>query len=289
MKQIIILLFSLIIVSIFNSCSDEINPVSPSPISKNNNYLGGNGTERTYKVTENWLNVSSNLPYFSVPDSLLAKVSLSTDQLQNGIAVIRDYTEFVEEIGELFYTSWELPLPRDNYLQSAGDGIYYRLSDELDSLMLNKTYSAGNYGIGTSIYKITNDEIITVHPSNREAINPSCTYIENNIQIGDTWVIWKHIDTTSNYTIQEKIVEVIGKENIVVTAGSFTAFKIKLSSIHYNTNIVYDLGYEYYVPNVGLVLKESDMNIFQWDSSTNRTIHFRQIIRKELVSYNFVQ
>jgi hypothetical protein len=284
--KLIKLFFVLFFIFIINSCTDENNPVSPT---FENNYLGGIGTERTYKETEYWLQAYSDIPYFTVPESLLSKVSLTALQLQSGVVYIRDYTEFIEPIGDAFYTSWNLPLPKEHYLQKDGSGTSYSLKNELDSLLLNKTYSVGILGVGQDIYRITSDEVLTVSPQSMEAINPSCTYIKNHLQIGDSWVIWKQIDTVNNTLVMERIAEVVHYENINVIAGNFTAYKIKLSSKQYITNTTFDLGFEYFVPDVGLVLKESDMNVFQWNSGTNTTIHFRQIIREELVSYSFVK
>lgn len=284
--KLIKLFFILFFIFLINSCTDENNPVSPT---FENNYLGGIGTERTYQETECWLQPYSDIPYLTVADSLLSKVSLTASQLQSGVVFIRDYTEFIKLIGDAFYTSWHLPLPKENYLQKEGNGTKYSLENELDSLLLNKIYSVGILGVGQDIYRITSDEVLTVSPQSMEAINPSCTYIKNHFQIGDTWVIWKQIDTVNNSTVMERIAEVVDYENINVIAGNFSAYKIKLSSKHYVTNTTFELGFEYFVPDVGLVLKESDINVYQWDSGTNTTIHFRQIIRQELVSYNFVQ
>lgn len=284
--KLIKLIIVLFVVFFLSACSDENNPISPI---NENNYLGGNGTERTYKETESWLQPNSNIPYFNVPDSLKSKVSLNASQLQSGVVSIKNYTEFVKPIADDFYISWELTLPKNNYLQTEGSGQKYSLEIELDSLRLNKSYSIGNYGIGQEIFRVTNDGIMTVNPPDLQSNFPSVPFIKNNLKINDTWVRYKFIDTTMNSPIIETIASVIGKENITVPSGTFNAFKIKLTTYHYSPDYSFGVGYEYYVSDVGLVLKESDMDIYQWDSSTNNTIHFRQIIRKELVSYNFVQ
>ena len=286
MKHVKLFLFFSLIVSLFYSCSNENNPVSPIGI---NDYFGGVGTERTYKEIESWLQANSNLPYIIVPDSLLSKVSLNDVELQNGVAFVRNYTEFVKKIDDDFYTSWKLTYPREDYLETQGSGKSYSLADELDSLQKHKSYSVGVYGIGQDIFRNTNDDIMTVNPSDVQGNFPSVPFIKNELQINDSWVRYKFIDSTANNTIFETIAKVISKENVVVEAGSFNAYKIKLTTYHYNPDYSSEEGYEYFVPEVGLVLKESDMDIYQWNSNTNITIHFRQIIRKELVSYNFVQ
>ncbi len=286
MKHIKLFLLLSMIVPIFYSCSDGNNPVSPI---STNNYFGGIGTERTYKETDSWLQANSNLPYFNVPDSLLSEVSLNAAQLQSGIVSIINYTEFVKPIDDEFYISWKLSLPRENYLEIEGSGKEYNLAKELDSLQHNKSYSKGNYRIGQDIFRITNGAIMTVNPSDIQANFPSVPLIKNRLYINDSWVRYRFIDSTTDNPIVETIANVVGKENIVVAAGTFNAFKVKLTTYHYNPDYSFEEGYEYYVSGVGLVLKESDMDVYQWNSSTNATIHIRQIIRKELVTYNFVQ
>jgi len=286
MKHIKLFLLLSFAVSIFDSCSNKNNPVSPITT---NNYLGGIGTERTYKENERWLQASSNLPYFNVPDTLLPRVSLDTTQLESGIVFIKNYTEFVKPIDDDFYTSWKLTLPREDYVQTKGSGNCYSLANEIDSLQQNKSYSIENYGIGQDIFRIMDDAIMTVTSPDLQESFPSVPFIKNKLQINDFWIRYKFIDSTTKDPIIETVAKVISEGNIIVEAGSFTAYKIQLTTYHYNPDYCFEEGYEYYVPGIGLVLKESDMDVYQWNSISNTTIHFRQIIRKELVSFNFVQ
>lgn len=284
--QRIKLFIAIIIAFLLSSCSDGNNPTSPSI--NNSIYLGGVGTERTYKETVSWLEIGSNLPFFNVPDSLITKVTLSEAQLQNGICEIMDYTEIVEYVDEDFYASWKFTLPRTNYIQFDGDGKIYDLSCELDSLVNNKTYSPGGFSTGHGVFKVFDYTIFTTNPPDLQKQFPSVPYIKNTLQINDSWIRYKFIDTTTNNSIIETVAKVIGKEEIQVTAGTFSAIKIKLTTYHFNPDYSFDDGYEYYVPNVGLVLKESDSDIYQWNSKNNETIHFRQTKKKELISYFFV-
>jgi len=281
-KNLFLILLSITIYS----CSDKNNPIAPI---FENNYFGGIGTERTYKETEKWLKVGSNLPFFNVPDTLLSRVYLTKDQLQSGVVFISNYTESVEPIDNDFYTSWKLTLPQDNYLETESKGKSYSLSNELDSLLHNKTYSMENYRIGQDIFLLTNDAVMTINPSNLQANFPSVPFIKNKLQISDSWIRYEFIDTTTHKAIFETVAKVINIENINIIAGNFNAYKIKLTTYHYNPDYSFEEGYEYYVPYVGLVLKESNMIVNQWSSDTNLTINFRQIIYKELVSYNFVK
>jgi hypothetical protein len=284
--KLIKLVLVLPFVFLLYNCSDENNPVSSY---SGNNYVGGIGTERTYHETEKWFLANSTVPYFTVPESLLTKVSLTSSQLQSGVACIKNYTAFINPIDDAFYISWNLPLPRENYIQTEANGKEYSLENELDSLKNNKSYTPGNFGIGQEIFRVTEEGIMTVNTPDLQANFPSVPFIKNNLQVNDCWVRYKYIDTTTNNPIFETIANVISKEYVVVPAATFNAYKVKLTTYHYNPDYSFDEGYEYYVPGVGLVLKESDMDLYRWDSGTNTTIHFRQIIRKELVSYYFVQ
>ncbi|MHB8336567.1 MAG: TapB family protein [Ignavibacteriaceae bacterium] len=136
---------------------------------------------------------------------------------------------------------------------------------------------------------MANDAVMVVTPQEWQNIIPDAPYIKNTLRINDSWVRSKFVDTSANKESIETIAKVVGKENIVVSAGAFTAFKIKLTTYHHNPDYTIDNGYEYFVHNVGLVLKELDMVVYQWNSSTNSTINYRIIIRTELVSYHFVQ
>ncbi|KAF0148414.1 MAG: hypothetical protein FD143_2877 [Ignavibacteria bacterium] len=283
--KILKLFLAMLIVLITISCSDVNNPVGPI---ESDPYIGSYGTERTYVETERWLEVNSNTPFVSIPKGFREKVSLTDKQIENGISQIKNYTEYVKPILDDFYISWKLPLSRDNYIQNEGKGKCYNLVDELKMLQSAKSYSVGNYQIGQDIYLKKIEAILTVQPSELQKQFPAVPFIKYSLQIGDTWIRYKFIDTTTSKSVIETVAEVVGRETINVQAGIFSAYKIKLKTYHYNPDYSFEEGYEYYVPNVGLILKESDMNVSQWNSNNNQTITFRQIIRKELVSFNFI-
>jgi len=285
MKRIKIGILFAVCLSIF--CSENKNPISPS--TKENQYLGGIGTERTYKESVIWLDANTNLPYFDLPDSLIPYMSISGQQIKAGTSFIRDYTEIVEPISDDFYSSWELEFPAERYRQTRSRGMSYSLAAELDSLSRNKSYSLSNFGIGQQIFLLTHNALMSVHPNSEREVFLSVPILKNSLEIDDTWICEQFINKTNNKTVYQTFAEVVTQENIQVLAGYFDAFKIKKITFHYDPDYTIDEGYEYYVPNVGLVLKVSDMNLYRWCSDTNKTIHFREITRKELVSYKFVQ
>ena len=276
------IIFLFILVSFFYSCSDENNPVAPIDA---NSFFGNIGTERVYKETFSWFNPISNNPYFSVPDSLLSKVSLTSTQLDQGICSIKDYTEQISQIDDGYYYSWNLTFPKSDYLQTASEGFSYSLSDELDSLLLNKTYSTGNFGIGDEIFRKSDEGIMTV--TFAETSFPSVPYLKNNLRINDSWIRYKFVDSVGN-SIVESIAKVDGIVKVTVPAGTFNTYKITTTTYHYNPNYEFVSSIEYYAQNIGLVLKERDILLSQWNSSTGTTINFRETSRKELISCNFI-
>jgi hypothetical protein len=280
--RIIKIIYLLVFISFYYSCSDENNPVLPIEA---NTLFGNIGTERVYKETTNWFDPVSNYPYYSVPDSLLSRVSLNHSQLQQGICEIRNFTEQISQIDDDYYNDYNLTYPKTDYIQIFIQGISYKLSDELDSLILNKTYSIGNFGYRDGVYRKSSEGIMTAHllPNNF----PSVPYLKNNICINDTWIRYKFTSASGN-TIIESVANVKGMEYVVVPAGTFNALKIITTTYDYNKNYDYIGSVEYYVQNIGLVLKETDALISKFDVNSGTTINVRQTTRKELISYNFV-
>ena len=82
---------------------------------------------------------------------------------------------------------------------------------------------------------------------------------------------------------------VVALERVTVPAGTYSAYKLQITTHAFNPDYDIDEGFEYYVPNVGLVLKQSDMVLNQWNSETNATIVFRQIIKQQLLAVNFIR
>ena len=76
-----------------------------------------------------------------------------------------------------------------------------------------------------------------------------------------------------------------------IKAGKFSAYKIEVINHWVDLNFKSVRKYEYYVPNVGLILSESDGNIYRTvlNNGGSNTIYFRQKERTELVNYNFIR
>jgi hypothetical protein len=225
-----------------------------------------------------------------VPDSLISKLSIDTAQLHSGVCSIETFVELVSNIEDGYYTSWHLSSPRTAYRQVGGipPASQYSLAAEVDSLNKGKKYSTTGWIKGGNIYRDTTDAIMTVIWKDLEKRFPSVPYIRKNFKVGDNWIRDLFMDTVASKPITQTMANVISEVSVTVPAGTYMAFKIQLTTYHYNPDYSFDEGFEYWVPNVGLVLKESDMQLSQWNSSTGLTISFRQITRQELTSANFL-
>ncbi len=269
------------------SCTKDNNPLTSGQVS---DYIGEAGTQRTYKTTERWLVPGTDQPYYTVPDSLMSSVSLDTNQLRSGLCIIENCVEAVSSITDDYYTSWHLSSPRESYLQigSTTNGTLYSLPDEIKALAEGRSYSPTGWGSGENIFRHTADAIMTVTTTDLALQFPSVPYLKNSLSVGNTWTRYEFIDTTTAKPIIQTIATVVDQMSVTVPAGTYYAYRVHLQTYHYDPDYDFDEGYEYWVPNVGLVLKESDMELFQWNSSNNQTISYRQIERQELISVNFV-
>jgi hypothetical protein len=181
-----------------------------------------------------------------------------------------------------------LEFPRAVYRQIDGQGSAYSLADELEALSSGASYSPNTLYLGTIIFRDTTDAIMTVAP-NQTPTSPSVTYMKKSLRIGDSWTRHKWIDTSGTNMRIETIAQVVALTTVSVPSGTYSAYKVHLTTYHFNPDYHFDDGNEYYAPNVGLILKESDILLSQWNSQTNQTVTFRQVIRQELLSVNVVR
>lgn len=144
-------------------------------------------------------------------------------------------------------------------------------------------------GISWGRYIETEDSITTIiypYGIGRELLKP--------LRIGLEWIRqeWEYINsTTGNLETHNISAKVLGEVDVTVKAGSFKAFKIQIDYNWPDLNYTVLAKYEYYVPNVGLVLEEWDRvdHILYLDlNGNNTTIIVRNVGRNELVSYNII-
>jgi len=283
MKKLIFILLGII----FASCNHS-NPVSPI-ISASDNFFGLPNTTREYERTTFMFQPDTNIPYIKVPDSLYKKLSFDTSQINQGLVDIYIYQEVVISPD----TTFAIPSHSDfsiNYYQiKTFDEEHEDLEDDLEFAKQGKTFPG--ISLGTSIdgtFWIENKKELYTQ-NNIDTAN--YIYLQKPLKIGAEWVreTNKYKNADGTYGTFQLECKVVTMQEVSVKAGNFLAYKIEV------TNDWVDIGYksirdyEYYVPNVGLILMESDMNVYSTTLGSGTTLYFRQVIRQELISYNFVK
>jgi len=270
MKKIIILLLSFILVS----CNQE-NPTSPVD-ELNQSYLGNNNTQREYEMVEWMFEANSNIPYIKIPDSLYPKLSFDTSLSNQGIYNLLNMTEII------------LPNEQNHQIKTISEN--HNLEMELERLSRNLNYQPGkSESIDGAILIENEKEMYTQFSDGSKYI-----MLKKPLFIGQEWVREKHSYVNEqgvNENFQQEC-KVINKENIQVKAGNFNAYKIEVTNHWTELNSKSIRNYEYYVPNIGMVLFESDGNVYRLTAIGNgpsTTIYIRHKVRKELVSFNFVR
>ena len=277
-------LFFILLVIIFTSCNQN-NPVSPID-STTNIYLGSFSTMREYERTISLFQPDSNTPFITVPDNLYGKLSFDSTQINQGLVNIFKYQEIVIPRDTSFHN---LTSNSSEYCQIKTIDIENKdLETELEFAEQGKPIPEISLGISMdgSMW-IENDNQL------RRQSNDTTKYImlQKPISIGDKWTrkINKYKNEDGTYGTFQLDCRVVSQEEVSVKAGNFLAYKIEVTNDWVDIDYKSISGYEYYVPNVGLILMESDMNVFSTTLGSGSTSYFRQVIRQELTRYNFVK
>jgi hypothetical protein len=269
MKKIIFLLLGFILVS----CNQE-NSTSPFD-ELNQLYLGNNNTQKEYEKVEWIFEANSNIPYIKIPDSLYSKLSFDTLLSSQGIYNLSYDTEII--------------LPYEQYHQIKTISENHNLEMELERLSRNLTYRPGKSESIDGAIWIENEKEMYIQFSDSDKY----TLLKKPLFIGQEWIREKHSYNNEqgvNENFQQEC-KVISKENIQVKAGNFNAYKIEVINHWTDLNSKSIRNYEYYVPNIGMVLFESDGNVYRATAignGTTTTIYIRHKVRKELVIFNFI-
>lgn len=253
-------------------------------------FIGEIGSQRSYLITEKWFVPSTDTPFVIVPDSLLGRVTLNDSLRRLGAVQIQHQAESVIELDTSFYNSWLLPLPRSVYKMTQGLGPSYNLVDEINQLASNQTYTTP-IAIEQNAWREIPAEVENVLPSTYWSIFPPLPWLKKPLQVNQTWVRYQFIDTSNGQIRQQTSAKVVGIENIAVQAGTFSAYKLVLFHMGGSPPEL-STEFEYWVPNVGLVLYVVDRYVCRTANHPNggsTTICFRQVIRKELTSFNVRQ
>ena len=268
MKKIIILLLGFILVS-----GNQDNPTSPVD-ELNQSYLGDNNTQREYKMVEWMFEANSNIPYIKIPESLYSKLSFDTSLSNQGIYNLSYDTEII------------LAYEQNHQIKTISEN--HNLEMELERLSQNLNYQLSkSESIDGAIWIEDEKEMYIQFSDSSKHI-----MLNKPLFIGQEWIREKHSynEQGVNKNFQQEC-KVISKENIQVKAGNFNAYKIEVTNHWTDINSKSIRNYEYYVPNIGMVLYESDGNIYRLTAIGNgpsTTIYIRSKVRKELVNLNFI-
>lgn len=270
MKNIVVLLIGLALIS-----CDQDNPTSPID-EVNQLYLGNNNTQREYETIEWMFEANSDIPYIKIPDSLYPKLSFDTSLSKQGIYNLANISETI------------LPYEQNHQIKTISEN--HSLEIELEMLSKNLLYVPGrSEGIGGAVWIENESEMYIQFSSGNKYI-----MLRKPLFVGQEWIREKHsyLNDRGVYENFQQECKVISIENIQVKAGSFNAYKIEVTNHWTDLNSKSIRNYEYYVPNIGMVLFESDENIYRLTAIGNgssTTIYVRHKSRKELVSFSFVR
>lgn len=269
MKNIIVLLIGFI----FISCNQN-DPTSPiDEVSQS--YLGSNSTQREYETVEWMFEANSDIPYIKIPDSLYSKISFDTALSNQGIYNLSNDAEII------------IPYEQNHQIKTISEN--HNLEMELERLSRNLNYQPGKSESIDGAIWIENEREMYIQFSD----SGKYIMLKKPLFIGQEWIREKHSYVNEqgvNENFQQEC-KVIRKENIQVKAGNFSAYKIEVTNHWTDLNSKSIRKYEYYVPNIGLVLSESDGNVYRLTAIGNgpsTTIYIRHKVRKELVNFNFI-
>jgi len=258
---------------VFVSCNQD-NTTSPVD-ELNQSYLGGNNTQREYKTVEWMFEANSNTPYIKIPDSLYSKLTFDTSLSNQGIYNLSYDSEVI------------LPYGHNHQIKTISEN--HNLEMELDRLSRNLNYQPGKSESIDGAIWIENEREMYIEFSD----SGKYIMLKKPLFIGQEWIREKH-SYVNEQGVDENFQQeckVISKEYISVKAGNFNAYKIEVTNHWTDLNAKSIRNYEYYVPNIGMVLYESDGNVYRLTAIGNgpsTTIYVRLKVKKELVNFSFI-
>jgi hypothetical protein len=267
------------------SCEKDNDSVDSS----SQTFLGKQSTVRNYETTTWQYEANSNVPLVKTPASLYRSLSIDSMLILQGVVMQTTINETLIP----YDISWAIV--SNPSLYSAGVQVkttteLYDLNTELQCISNKRTYSNSiNQSIDGAIY-FENGEIFDVIFGD----NSKNTVLIEPLSIGVNWIreSYHYKNNKGGIELFQQDCRVISQEQVEVKAGKFLAYKIEIMNNWIDLKSKSLRGYEYYVPEVGLILEESDSNVYQTSISLSgdaSTIYFRQKYRKELVSYNFIK
>lgn len=274
-------ILSIIVFSfLFFSCNKDNNPVIPEE--DQINYSGKVGSERTYRITTQWFKFATTSPFIEVPDSLLDKLTFPDSLRLTGCINYELISQRMAEIDSDYYSQLNTTILKEYYKNEFADWKQHNLNYEIEALKENLTY------IPTELNNILWNRWLETPDILQELFSvPSyLVCLKKPLEIGSFWIrgSLQIPNDSGGYSTYQEEAEVVAKEEIQVSAGSFTAYKIAIITHWVELNVRLTGTYEYYVPGVGLVLLETKGTVES--SINNQTIYYDQVYRKELISFN---
>jgi hypothetical protein len=277
-KIFILLLFS---IPLLISCqkSDDSNQT----------YLGKQNTIREYETNEWQYEVNTTIPYIKVPDSYYKNLSYDSIPISQGLTSNLLTTE---KVNPYDITSHSLNDPEliKSVLEINSEREQYYLEFDLNSIENNREFTK-NISSDIALWKEDSKELSIIFSDTSKY-----TYLVKPLYVGSEWIrdSYKYIDNGVPQVFQLEC-KVLGIEHVSVKAGEFSAYKVQVLNHWVDIPSESVRGYEYYVPDVGLVLEERDGTLHEarippMGSGGETTFYvYHQILRKELTSYNFVK
>ncbi len=165
-------------------------------------------------------------------------------------------------------------------------GPVYDLLDEIFTLWSGRSYHMGSL-LDEEVWHETAGELQNVISTDQWQSYPPLPWLIKPLVEGNEWVRHQFLDS-EGFVIDQTVAKVLGQKKITVKAGTFTAYKVEVTP-DFGEPPEFSTHFEYYVPGIGLVLSESDRVIYISaiaPSGPTFTVYVRQVIRKELVSWN---
>lgn len=281
--QYINFLFLLTFIVILYSCSKD----NSSP-ELNQEFLGNSNTYREYETTRSYLEANSNIPFLNVPDSLINNLSIDSAQISEGVVEKWYYEETLIPIDTTSYQNSSYPELIKEALRITRSKLHIDIEDEIECIINGEEYNPNESNGTMGGAWVENNSIMGNIFSDDLTL-----YLKKPLYVGASWIrdSNSYVNESGESKLRETICNVVSKEYITVRAGTFLAFKVEYYDQITDLKSTSPPMYEYYVPGVGLILIEYDMNIYRTIISFNgqtETIYLRTKFRKELVSYNFL-
>ncbi len=269
---------------LLQSCEKDYDSIDSS----SQTFLGKENTFRKYEITTWQYEANSNVPFVKITDSLYRNLSIDSIMISQGVVTQASLHETLIP----YDISWNVvsnPTLYNDGLQIKSTTEVYDLNTELRYISNNKTYSK-------SITQRIEGYICFENGKTYDFIfgdSSKNTILAEPLYVGVNWIRQSrhYKNDKGGIELFQQECRVLGLEQVEVKAGKFFAYKIEIMNHWVDLNSKSLRNYEYYVPDVGLILEESDSNVYQtsisWSGDT-ATIYFRQKYRKELVNYNFM-